>query len=93
MALEKCFGLKEANTQANGRKEFNMVLEKWFTQMAPSRKVFLKKMYLKLLLKKKNIWIIWIIFYPEAPTQISDQLMQAQFFEILQMGKFRSNLI
>jgi len=28
MALEKCFGLKEVNMQGNGRKEFNMVLEK-----------------------------------------------------------------
>jgi hypothetical protein len=28
MAMEKCFGLKAVNTQANGRKAFNMVLEK-----------------------------------------------------------------
>jgi hypothetical protein len=28
MAMEKCFGLKEVNMLANGRKESNMVLEK-----------------------------------------------------------------
>lgn len=93
MAMEKCFGLKVVNTQVNGRKESSMVLAKWFIQMAHSRKVILKIMFLKWLLKKRNIWTIWIIFYKEPLTLILDQLMQVQFSKMLPMGKFRSNLI